>query len=92
MGSLFDFSQPAVRAKELLIKNAKNNMIATLVVGVLIAIVLWVILGKAVSGLLGFIVAVVVVLIAVVSAINIRNSTFYRLAILEACEVIKGTH
>lgn len=91
MGGLFDFSKPAEKAKEQLISSAKKSMILTLVVGVLLALVMLVTFADLGEGLIGFIAAVIIIVISISIAIATRNSTFYRLAILEACEVIKKT-
>ena len=88
MGGFFDFSNPAAKAKDLLIKNAKSSMVLVIVLGILLGIGLLVVFSKALNVFVGIIVAVVILILSIALAICIRNSTYYRLAILEACETI----
>lgn len=91
---LFDFSNPARRAKEILIKNAKKSMISAIVSGIILGIAFMISLSNVVDsdmGILPIIIGLIPIVISIFAAISIRNSTFYRLAILEACEVIKNS-
>lgn len=80
MDELFDFSQPAQRAQFLIIRSAKIKMILVIVIGGLVSLI---------SFPNNVLLSIGIILLAIVLCYVIRDSTFYRLAILEACENIE---
>jgi len=85
--NLFDFSNPAERARTLMIRSAKLTIIGVIFIFTLLGIISVIVLSST-SLVLSLIIGVCIVLLGLGIAVCVRDSTFYKLAILEACEEI----
>lgn len=88
---LFDFSKPAKRSKKIIIRSAIKLMIFFLLLSIIAGIAMFAIFNLMGYAPIGIVFFLFFLLGGIITAISIRNSTFYKLAILEACQTITSS-